>query len=391
MKRAAVPLVLALLGISAVAAGLSASADYRVIDLIAIGTALMVGDLVELRPANRSPIPMGFAIVVVLLRVATPTEFVIVVATTSVLASSLLPVGTPISTRGLYLAELLAAGIGAGAIYRVITDASSLSSRVGMLGALAAAAMFEIFVADLISLRLDRQFASLRARGADVAIVTSGILMAVGYGGLSGQGRLGLWGPALFSIPLLAVWYSFELLGRTRQTFRQTVQALGIAPELGALVRSGHVERVAHLAVSIGSELGVSESQLEDLETAAWLHHLGAVCLDDPSPGEEPDATAVARAGAEMLRVSQALSNAGDIVAAEPSLHRSPRGRAVPAPALLGQVLKVASAYDELTEGDDSHGAWAVEALFTGPAYVYDGRVLTALEQVLAKRGVLSP
>ena len=286
----------------------------------------MVGDLVELRPANRSPIPMGFAIVVVLLRVATPTEFVIVVATTSVLASSLLPVGTPISTRGLYLAELLAAGIGAGAIYRVITDASSLSSRVGMLGALAAAAMFEIFVADLISLRLDRRFASLRARGADVAIVTSGILMAVGYGGLSGQGRLGLWGPALFSIPLLAVWYSFELLGRTRQTFRQTVQALGIAPELGALVRSGHVERVAHLAVSIGSELGVSESQLEDLETAAWLHHLGAVCLDDPSPGEEPDATAVARAGAEMLRVSQALSNAGDIVAAEPSLHRSPRG-----------------------------------------------------------------
>jgi hypothetical protein len=57
---------------------------------------------------------------------------------------------------------------------------------------------------------------------------------------------------------------------------------------------------------------------------------------------------------------------------------------------LLGQILKVASAYDELTEGNDAHASWAVEALFTGPAYVYDGRVLTALEHVLSKRGHLS-
>jgi hypothetical protein len=55
----------------------------------------------------------------------------------------------------------------------------------------------------------------------------------------------------------------------------------------------------------------------------------------------------------------------------------------------MGQVLKVASAYDELTDGDDAHAQWAIEALFTGPAYVYDGRVLTALESVLTNRGLL--
>jgi hypothetical protein len=52
-------------------------------------------------------------------------------------------------------------------------------------------------------------------------------------------------------------------------------------------------------------------------------------------------------------------------------------------------ILKVASAYDELTEGNDEHAAWAVEALYTGPGYVYDGRVLGALERVLERRKVL--
>ncbi len=54
-------------------------------------------------------------------------------------------------------------------------------------------------------------------------------------------------------------------------------------------------------------------------------------------------------------------------------------------------VLKVASAFDELTDGRDEHAAWAVEALYTGPGYVYDGRVLGALERVLERRGALVP
>ena len=149
---------------------------------------------------------------------------------------------------------------------------------------------------------------------------------------------------------------------------------------------------MADLAVAIGSELHVGESELNDLKTASWLHHLGAVSLDEPSGAAPLDSAEVARAGAEMLRSSNALASAGDIVAAEPSLNRSPNGGLqLPAKALMGQILKVASAYDELTEGDDSHSAWAVEALFTGPAYVYDGRVLTALERVLSRRGVLHP
>jgi hypothetical protein len=151
------------------------------------------------------------------------------------------------------------------------------------------------------------------------------------------------------------------------------------------------VQRVADLAVAMGEKLGLPGVELEQLETAALLHHLGAVCLDAPTTDAPLDPGAVAEAGASMLRGSDALAPAGDIVAAEPLLHRAPSAQGQPPSSLAGQVLKVASAFDELTDGRDEHAAWALEALYTGPLYVYDGRVVGALERVLEARGVLVP
>jgi len=380
-----------IMSLFAVLAAVLVGASPQTIDVVVLGSALLVGYLIDLRPTNRAAMPIGYAVVLVLLRAASPVEFVATIAAVSMTAVILRPDYRGFAARLLLLAELLSAGLGAGAVYRLVADATSgADARASVLGALASAAVVQIAVVDLVAFARERRLPPVRTRGADLALVTSGMLMAVGYGGIGGQGRLGLWGPLLFAIPLLAAWYSFELLGRTRRTFRQTVQALGVAPELGGLARAGHVERVARLAVALGNDLGLSESEIEDLETAAWLHHLGAVSLDEPESGSQLDAAEVARAGAEMLRSSHALSNAGDVVAAEPSLHRSP-GESLEQPvALMGQILKVASAFDELTEGDDSHGQWAVDALFTGPAYVYDGRVLSALERVLKDRGLLT-
>jgi hypothetical protein len=143
------------------------------------------------------------------------------------------------------------------------------------------------------------------------------------------------------------------------------------------------------LPSAMGRMLDLSPSELEQLHTASLLHHLGAVCLDEPEEGLALDPVEVATAGANMLRASEALAPAGDVVAAEPLLHRPPGAGDPPPAALSGMILKVASAYDELTEGKDEHASWAVEALYTGPGYVYDGRVLDALERVLERRGVL--
>ena len=90
-----------------------------------------------------------------------------------------------------------------------------------------------------------------------------------------------------------------------------------------------------------------------------------------------------------MLRASQVLSTAGDIVASEPAVHRRAGGDApLQESSLLGQILKVASDFDELTAGNDVKVTPSIEILFSTPVYVYDVRVLNALERVLAKRGL---
>ncbi len=360
-------------------------------DLAILGAALVASELFDLRPMGRAPLPISFAVAVVLVPASTPTEYALVVGIGYLVAVVMRPEPSSLWDRALLLAERLAEGYVIRAAYRIVVDATEhAETRALVLGALAAAAVAPVVVADIVTAVREHRVAPARLRGADLALVTSAMLMAVGYAGIEGEGRLGLWGPLLFCIPLLAAWYSFELLASTRRGFRQTVSALGTAPELGGLVRVGHAERVAELAVSLGTELDLAATDLEHLETAALLHHLGAVCLDEPAPGTPHDPAEVARSGAAMLRASPALAPAGDIVAAEPLLHRPPgTGAALPA-ALEGQILKVASAFDELTEGQDEHATWAVEALYTGPGYVYDGRVLGALELVLARRGLLA-
>jgi hypothetical protein len=392
MSRSARIVAIAIAGTAAGIAAAIFTSGSTVANLAVLTAACVIGELVELRPAGRAPLPLSFAIVIVLVRAATPVQFVIVVVAAEALALIARTEPAAIGSRLVVAAERITEALAAGAAYRVVIESGAGGDhRAVVLGALTAAAVAEIVVADVVTLVRERRCASLRNRAADLAIITSGILMAVGYGGIEGKGDLGLWGPLLFSIPLLAAWYSFELLASTRRSFEQTVRALAAAPELGGLVREGHAERVASLATGMGRELNLSAGDLDQLETAALLHHLGAVCLDEPDPGDVLDPLRVAEAGATMLRASEELAPAGDVVAAEPLLHRPPRPAETPTAALSGMVLKVASAYDELTDGRDEHAAWAVEALYTGPGYVYDGRVLGALERVLERRGALVP
>jgi hypothetical protein len=385
--------LLALVGVGllTLSAAAAVGAGTNTTNLVVIGTALVAGYVFELKPDERSPLPVAFAAILVLLRAASPAEFVAIACIAPAVAVVLRTGPNAIANRILLLSEYLAEGLGAGAAFQLIMRIGlSSDPRLVVFGALAGAAVAELVVADVVAFYREGRVAHLRNRGADLALTTSGMLMAIGYGGIGGQGRLGLWGPILFSIPLLAAWYSYELLVRTRRTFQQTVQALGVAPELGGLARPGHVERVARLSVAIGQELSVSVANLRDLETASWLHHLGAVSLEEPEEGHQLNLSDVASAGAEMLRSSNALADAGDIVAAEPALHRASNPQPDSPAVLMGQILKVASAYDELTEGEDAHASWAVEALFTGPGYVYDGNVLAALESVLRGRGLLT-
>jgi hypothetical protein len=245
-------------------------------------------------------------------------------------------------------------------------------------------------IAEIARMAHERELSiSAHGRMADVALVTSATLMAISATGVQGHGGMGMWGPAIFTIPLLAAWYSYEHLALIRRTYDQTIRALGAAPELGGMVRDGHADRVADLTVAMANVLGFSRPELTQLETAALLHHLGQVCLDEPEDGRPPEPVAVAQAGATILRGTQLLAPAGDIIAAKwMPFRQSVSSR----PSVMsGQILKVASAFDELCDGHPERSALALEALCSAPEYLYDARVLAALEMVLDRRGLLEP
>jgi hypothetical protein len=249
--------------------------------------------------------------------------------------------------------------------------------------ALAVAALAQVVV-DLgarWALRLDPTF-SERARLAWLAIASSGMLMAIGYRGVDGMGRIGIWGPVLFCTPLLAAWYAFERLHSATRAYRQTVEALAMAPEFGGIVPPGHSQRVAVLSVAMATELGVLASDTVDLEMAALLHHLGQVTLDEPEDSSTGPAPAeVAAVTSAMLREIKPLAGAGDIVGGDTA---EPRRR------VAVQVLRVASDFDDLTARDSNDESSAIEILRSAPGYVYDEKVLSALERVVQDRNLVS-
>jgi hypothetical protein len=357
--------------------------------LALIGGAIAAGELVELKPPLRAALPISFAFMVVLARQASIQDAALVLLVAELATFLVRSEPTSVEGRLALFAERLLEGMAAVLVYHGIADAlGEPPTRAKVLFALAVSAIAPLLIAEIARMVRERHFgASAHGRMADVALVTSATLMAISATGVKGHGGMGLWGPVVFTIPLLAAWYSYEHLALIRRTYDQTIRALGAAPELGGMVRDGHAERVADLTVAIGATLGFSRQELGQLETAALLHHLGQVCLDEPDDGRPPEPVSIAQAGATILRGTQLLAPAGDIIAAEWMPYRE--DVATRPSVMSGQILKVASAFDELSDGHPERAALALEALCSAPEYLYDSRVLGALEVVLDRRGLL--
>lgn len=363
---------------------------------LVLGAGIVIGELLVLQPEGRPTLPLSFAAFVVATRAFDNTEFIVVVVAAEIVALFLRPRRVAIADRGILLAlRTLEAAAALAASSATVDALQAASARTSLLLSLAAAAIAPILLADLIYAAEQRRLPPLVAgRGADLALITSGMLMAIGLQGLDGKGEMGLWGPVLFSIPLLAAWYSFDRLDVIRRTYDQTIQALGAAPELGGMAPFGHGQRVARLCIEIGRELDLSRGELEQLRVAALLHHLGAVCLDGtPEHVRDHEWAAVASASATMLSATETLAPVGEIVAGTVRPHRAPSLPTIADPipertALAAQILRVASDFDDLSGSERALSAHALQRMYSGPAWRYDGRVLSALEHVLDRRGV---
>src|SRR5271169_5060379 len=105
---------------------------------------------------------------------------------------------------------------------------------------------------------------------------------------------MGLWALPVFVVPLLFTQFAVRRYAGIKQTYAQTIRSLSRVTEVGGYTETGHSRRVSELAMAVGRELGMSDSELVDLEYAALMHDLGQLSLTEPIPG---GATVMADAG----------------------------------------------------------------------------------------------
>ena len=338
--------------------------------LVVLTGVVSLGELVVLRPPHRAALPLAYAFMLVLVRAASPAECIVAFAIAELVV---LPLRTEVWNERLRASvEHFGAGIVALGVYRLADSIDGFTATPRMLTALALSGVAMIVVHELTAFA--RSYRLPPVGGADLALVASGMLMAIGFRGVEARQSVGLWSVALFSIPLLAAWYSFERLAVISRTSVQTIEALSVVPEMAGLSSHGHAARVADLSVRVGDGLGLRRRDLDDLRAAALLHHLGHLCLDAEEMRDRPiEPAEVAEKGAEILRQTD-LARAGDLLATD-DLH------------LGGQILRVVSAYDDLVIAGAST-EHAIDALYSGPGFVYDPRVLEALDAIVAPSAV---
>lgn len=218
-----------------------------------------------------------------------------------------------------------------------------------------------------------------------LAVATSGpmvALMAPAFGLASLPAAL---------VPLAVTYRAVRQYAHNRETSRQTIATLAHITEHGGYTRPAHAERVCDLSIRIGRVLGLSDTELRDVEYAALLHDLGQLSLREPIPGgatvlaAPADQRDIAAEGAHIIRRAGGLDAVADIVEAQPTPYRLVRELDEPVP-LASRIIKVANAFDDLTGGraEPADVEAAFERIHLGLGYEYDPEVVDALAVVTA-------
>ncbi|MFN2320261.1 MAG: HD-GYP domain-containing protein [Dermatophilaceae bacterium] len=205
---------------------------------------------------------------------------------------------------------------------------------------------------------------------------------------------VGLWGPFLFSLPLVLSIAAAQRYAQTRQTYRETIATLSRLTDVAGYTPTLHARRVADLSVALARLRGLSQRRVDTVEYAALLHDLGQVALDEPIPGGATvlaaprDQDRIVADGVAIIRDSGVLDEAADVLTRQATPYRLMRegGERIP---LESRIIKLANAFEDLTGGSREPGAVSValERLQLGLGYEYDPELVDDLLAVLGDRG----
>jgi hypothetical protein len=224
--------------------------------------------------------------------------------------------------------------------------------------------------------------------GIASAITATGVLSALAVP------KMGLIALPVFAVPLLLTQFSFRRYATIDATYLQTIRSLSKVTEVGGYTEIGHSRRVARLAVMIGREMGVNESNLTDLEYAALMHDIGQLSLTEPIPGGATtmvapvDQRRIAELGAEVIRQAGVLDHAALIVERQADPYRPHRGQLDTALPVESRIIKVVNAYDDLVGAslESDRKLRAIERLQLGIDREYDPVVVDTLSRIIDRQ-----
>jgi len=258
----------------------------------------------------------------------------------------------------------------------------------------------------VVTLAVDALLAAAVRASADrapfVAVLRNEVRAQIGIGSAIGAtGALialaatimGNWALPVFVVPLLLTQFAFRRYAAIRESSLQTIRALSRVTELGGYTESGHSRRVSTLAVAVGRELGMSDSELRDLEYAALMHDIGQLSLTEPIPGGATVVAApteqrrIAGLGADVIRQTGVLEEVARIVDQQAEPYRRAHEIARAEVPLASRIIKAVNAYDDLV-GDSAETGRRLEALERlrlGMAYEYDPLVVESLSKIVER------
>ena len=299
---------------------------------------------------------------------------------------------------GDYLADALSMvlyGVVYSYAYELINTRLDLQPTWTVLGAVAVAGLAWFGLRALVAAFVGLERSDLAGRYLwllaleDWAVVLS-VFAAGALFGLAWE-VMGLWAVAVAILPYAFAHTAFERYSSTRVTYGQTIKALAQIPEVAGLAPKGHSTRTSDVAVAIAQEMGLSPSEVTELEYASLMHDVGRITLNEPAilrAGFTDED--IARWGAQIIAEAPYLEHVSELVRLQHRPYRSPGVEFDPDIPMTSKIIKVASAYDQTQIEEDLSPVESLERIHQGSAYEFDPKVAASLRRVLVYRGVVA-
>src|SRR5437588_3210485 len=183
------------------------------------------------------------------------------------------------------------------------------------------------------------------------------------------------WMALVALVPLVLTRFAFDRYAAAQEAYRQTIKALSIVPEVAGVTPLGHGERSAAYAVALARRLGLNNEAVERVATAARLHHIGYVTLDDPQEAaQHANRVLLAQLGGDILRQTEFLADVGDLVGNVHAAEVTSREAA---------VVRIATAFDHLVLEDPTRALGALQLINFRQKDPYGAAAALVLQRVL--------